>query len=92
VWTGQSLFAWHANSLIVPNEKLSDEQKKRVGYFVLHGGSWWLVNEGLPQMMNVATKMPVPIGEKIELVEGGQILLDKAEGGRLLLVQMVQGD
>lgn len=89
VWTGQSLYAWHANSLIVPNERLSDEQKKRVGYFVLHGGVWWLVNEALPQMMDAASKTPVPIGDKIALVEGSQILLDKNEGGRLLLVQMV---
>lgn len=92
VWTGQSLFAWHANNLIAPNEKLSEAQKKRVGYFVLHEGSWWLVNEALPQMMNAADKTLVPIGEKIELVDGGQILLDKNEGGRLLLVQMVPGE
>lgn len=92
VWTGQSLFAWHANSLITPNEKLGEAQKKRVGYFVLQGGSWWLVNEGLPQMMNAASKIPVPIGEKVELVDGGQILLDRNEGGRLLLVQMVAGE
>jgi len=48
VWTGQSLFLWYANNLIAPNERLTNDQKKRVGYFVLPNGTWWLVNEGLP--------------------------------------------
>lgn len=30
VWTGQSMFLWHSNSLIAPNERLTDIQKKRV--------------------------------------------------------------
>ena len=92
VWTGQSLCAWHANSRVVANEKLTPEQKQRVGYFVLHGGRWWLVNEALPGMMDAASKTPIAIGEKIELVDGAQILLDREEGGRLLLVQLVASD
>lgn len=89
VWTGQSLYWWHANNLIVPNEKLSEAHKKRVGYFVCHNDVWWLVNEGLPDLMDVATKSPVPIGGKIQLVDGAQILLDRNSGGRLVVVQMV---
>jgi DNA-binding helix-hairpin-helix protein with protein kinase domain len=45
VYTNQSFFKWHINRHIAPNEKLSDADKKRVGYFVQHAGSWWLVNE-----------------------------------------------
>lgn len=26
VWTGQSIYAWHANNLIAPNERLTPEQ------------------------------------------------------------------
>ena len=89
VWTGQSMFLWHANNLIAPNEKLSDEQKKRVGYFVFHQDVWWLVNERLPDLMEVATKTPIPIGGKLALVDGQQILLSKDDGGRLVVVQMV---
>lgn len=89
VWTGQSLFAWHANSIIAPNEKLSEDQKKRVGYFVQHQNVWWLVNERLPDMMDVTTKTPVPIGGKVELKDGLQLLLMKGDGGRLVVVQMV---
>ncbi|EIC23045.1 helix-hairpin-helix domain-containing protein [Thiorhodovibrio frisius] len=89
VWTGQSLFPWHANSRIAPNEKLTDDQKRRIGYFVLHHSRWWLVNEGLPDLLDVDSKTPVPIGGKLELKDGQQILLEKAQGGRLVVVQMV---
>ena len=92
VWTGQSLFHWHSNNLVAPNEKLTDEQKKRVGYFVLHNGSWWLVNEMLPDLLEIngATKTPIPVGGKVELTDGKQILLEKGDGGRLVVVQMVE--
>ncbi len=90
VWTGQSLFAWHANSMIAPNERLTPEQTKRKGYFVLHQDRWWLVNEDLPDLTDVTTKTPIPIGGKVELKEGAQILLSKQDGGRLVVVQMVE--
>jgi hypothetical protein len=91
VWTGQSLFPWHANSLVAPNERLTPAQRKRVGYFVLHEGVWWLVNENLPDLTDVtAGKSPIPIGDKVALVEGQQLLLSKGDGGRLVVVQMVQ--
>jgi serine/threonine protein kinase len=91
VYTNQSMFAWHANSLIVPNERLTDENKKRVGYFVFHNDQWWLVNERLPNLFDVThePKLHVKIGEKIELTEGKKILFSKEEGGRLALVQIV---
>ncbi len=92
VWTGQSLFAWHANSRVVPNEKLSASEKQRVGYFVWHQDTWWLVNERLPDLLNVSTKTPVPPGGQLELKDGLQILLERGEGGRLVVVQMVKVD
>ena len=90
VWTGQSLFAWHANNMIAPNERLTSEQTARKGYFVLHNDRWWLVNEGLTDLTDVTTKTVIPIGGKIELKNGVQILLSKQEGGRLAVVQMVE--
>ena len=89
VWTGQSLFLWHVNNLIAPNERLTQAQKKRVVYFVLHNGAWWLVNEGLADLMDVAAKTLIPVGGKIKLKDGLHILLAKGEGGRLIVVQMV---
>jgi hypothetical protein len=91
VWTGQSLFAWHANRLIAPNERLNPQQLGRVGYFVLHEGAWWLVNEGLPDLMDVQTRSNVAVGDRVQLQDGLQLLLSKDEGGRLGVVQMVQG-
>ena len=56
---------------------------------MLHQGVWWLVNEGLADLMDAATKTAVPVGGKLELKDGQQILLAKGEGGRLAVVQMV---
>lgn len=91
VWTNQSLFQWHANRLVAPNERLNESQRRRVGYFVLHGSAWWLVNEGLPDLMDAETKAVVPLGDKVELKDGLKLLLSKAEGGRLIVVQMAAG-
>ena len=90
VYTDQSLFLWHVNNLVAPNERLTDAQKKRVGYFVLHNGVWWLVNEGLPDLTDITTKTPIPIGGKVELKDGQQLMLAKGDGGRLAVVQMVE--
>jgi serine/threonine protein kinase len=91
VWDGQSLFPWHVNRLIFPNEKLTAAQKKRVGYFQLHQGDWILVNEGMPQMHDVNAKVDVPIGRHVKLTDGSQFLLSREEGGRLIQVQLVNG-
>lgn len=90
VWDGQSLFPWHVNRRVFPNEHLAPEQKKRVGYFQLHEGEWYLVNEGMPQLHEADAKRDVPIGGNIKLVEGGRILLSREDGGRLVQVQLVR--
>lgn len=91
VWDGQSLFPWHVSRKVFPNEKLTPDQKKRVGYFQLHQGEWYLVNEGMPQMQDVATKKDVPIGGNVKLTDGSQFLLSREDGGRLIQVQLVNG-
>nr|WP_233119921.1 hypothetical protein [Rappaport israeli] len=88
VYSGQSLFKWHADSNIFPNEKISAQDAKRIGYFVLHQGDWWLVNEGLPELYDVGNKSAVAIGDKVKLTDNAQILLQKGQGGRLIMVQM----
>jgi len=91
VWDGQSLFPWHVNRKVFPNVLLTRDQKKRVGYFQLHQGDWYLVNEGMPQMHDVANKKDVPIGGNVKLTDGSQFLLSREDGGRLIQVQLVNG-
>ncbi|MFJ5365081.1 helix-hairpin-helix domain-containing protein [Pectobacterium punjabense] len=89
VWNGQSLYAWHVNRLIAPNERTTPEQKKRVGYFVFHNDQWWLVNEGIEELMSLPDKQRIAIGDKLALTDGAQFVLSTQEGGRLVVVQLV---
>ena len=90
VYSGQSIFKWHSNKTIFPNEKLTEKNTKRVAYFILHNKDWYLVNENLPEMveLNKNGNKSIPLKGKIKLQEGVQIILEKGLGGRLLLVQM----
>jgi DNA-binding helix-hairpin-helix protein with protein kinase domain len=88
VYTNQSLFPWHTNRHVTPNERLSEDQKQRVGYFVQHQGIWWLVNERLPQCRDLTAGRDIPIGERVALSDGLQLLLSREDGGRVALVQM----
>lgn len=91
VYDGQSLFGWHQNRFIFPNEKLSGDDARRVGYFVVHQGDWYLVNERLSGMRDVSAGLDIPIGARVLLEEGARILLSPELGGRLLMVQMAGG-
>jgi serine/threonine protein kinase len=91
VYSGQSLFWWHVNRHVFPNERLTPAQRKRVGYFVQHNGAWWLVNETLPDLLDVQTKTRIAPGSKVELKDGTQLLFSKEDGGRLVVVQLVEG-
>lgn len=90
VYSNQYLYPWHVNRTVFPNEKLTAEQKKPVGYFVLHGGRWVLVNQQLPAMKDVTAGKDVPVGAMVELIDGMQLLLSPEDGGRLVQVQMVR--
>lgn len=89
VYNKQTLYKWHANRQISPNEKISAEDKKPVGDFHFFNNQWILINRRLPDMMDVREKKPIPIGGYVPLVDGAQILLDKGQGGRLIVVQLV---
>ena len=88
VWDGQSLFPWHADRTIHPNEHLADPLTRRIGYFQRHDGEWYLVNEGMTGMRDVTGDREIGIGQNVMLQEGGQILLSSAPGGRLVQIQM----
>jgi hypothetical protein len=91
IYHNQSLFPWHVERDLFPNESLNAELRKRVGYFLFHDQAWHLVNERLPQLMDVTadTKRLVPPGESIKIQDGQKLLLSREEGGRLVVVQMV---
>lgn len=92
VYSNQSLFAWHIDRTIVPNERLADQYKSRVGYFVLHQQRWFLVNERMPGLKDASTGDAIALGDKVELKEGLQLLTNAASpNGRLLHFQMVNG-
>jgi hypothetical protein len=89
VYHNQYLYWWHVNRNIAPNEKLTDEQRKPVGYFVFHQNEWHLINQRLPDLEDKTEGKKIAIGNDVILTEGKQILLSKEEGGRVIIVQMV---
>jgi hypothetical protein len=90
VYNNQYLYPWHINRNVSPNEKLSAEQKKPVGYFVFHENKWKLINQQLPDLEDKTEGKKIPINQAVELTDGKQILLSKADGGRLVIVQLVK--
>ncbi|MDR2170022.1 MAG: hypothetical protein LBP59_07770 [Planctomycetaceae bacterium] len=92
VFHGQRLYPWHVDRTIFPNEQLKDSQKKAVGYFQLHNGKWFLVNETLQGLKNITTNSPIPIKGNIELTEGLQLLLSPETTGRIINVKIVNGN
>ena len=89
VYNNQYLYEWHVNKNISPNEKLTAEQKKPVGYFVFHNNKWLLINQRLTDLEDKTEGKKIPINQAVELTDGKQILLSKKEGGRLIIVQIV---
>ncbi len=89
VYHNQYLYPWHVNRNISPNERLTPEQKKPVGYFVLHGGNWILVNQGMKSLKDVTEGKEIPINGSVTLTENKQILLSNEDGGRLIIVQLI---
>ena len=90
VYDKQTLYKWHSNNLVSANEKTSAEDKKPVGDFHFHNGQWILINRRLPDMYDVTDKKPIAIGGYVPLTDGRQILLDKGQGGRLIVVQLIK--
>ena len=91
VYSEQSLYQWHINRSIVPNEKLNSDQKKRVGYFLLHNGRWLLANEAIPELKSVSTQHTYRPGQYVELTDGLKLLVG-GDNGRLFVIQMVSGN
>jgi serine/threonine protein kinase len=91
VYDGLSLYPWHVNRFVFPNERLAEADRKRVAYVQRHGGGWVIVNAGLPGMRDVTAGREIAVGAAAALAEGAKILLSKENGGRLVQVQLADG-
>lgn len=89
VYDKQTLYRWHSNNLVSANEKTSDNDKRPVGDFHFYNGQWILINRRLPDMRDITDNKDIPIGGFVPLTDGRQILLDKSQGGRLVVIQLV---
>lgn len=89
VYNKQLLYMWHVNKYVSANEKTPAEQKIPVGDFHFHNGKWILVNRRLTSMYDKDNDKKIGIGEAVELSEGKKILLSTEDGGRLIIVQLV---
>ena len=94
IYSGQSLYKWHINRSIIPNERLTVTNRQRMGHFIFHNNQWLLVNERMPKLVSVQTdfnqSVPIEQGQSIVLKEGLQLLFAKGEkGSRLAIVQII---
>jgi len=89
VYSGKYLFQWHVNKNVITNEKLTDEQKVPVGYFSFFNNRWVLVNQKLSSLKDVSEDKLIPIGTMVELTDGKKLLLSNDEGGRILIITIV---
>jgi serine/threonine protein kinase len=90
VYNNQYLYEWHVNKNITPNERLPQEKRRPVGYFVFHQNKWLLVNQRLTDLVDKTENTKIEIGKSVELTDNKQILLTKEEGGRLIIVRLLR--
>ena len=90
VFEQQSLYKWHIDRNIFPNEKIKDCDRKPVGDFHFIKGKWWLVNRNIEKLVDVTTEPHVEIlkKQKVELTEGRKLLFSNNGNLRLAIVQM----
>ena len=91
VYNKQNIFRWHADTKVVPNEKISDENKLPVADFQIVNGRWRLINRRLEQMYEILPdkkRRKIDPGTSIELREGLIVLLSDTPSGRVIHVKL----
>ncbi len=83
------LYPWHVYRSVIPNEKLAQEYKTPVGYFVHHKNKWIFVNRQLTEMKDLSENKKIPTGSMVELKEGKQIVLSGKENGRVIYTKFL---
>ena len=90
VYNNQYLYPWHVDRTIFPNERLSDADKKPVGYFAFHKNKWIFINQTLKGLRDVTGQRQIEINDFVELKDGLQLLLSPEKNGRLVHVSLVE--
>ncbi|MBQ7585842.1 MAG: serine/threonine protein kinase [Desulfovibrionaceae bacterium] len=90
VYDKQSLYKWHTNRFMVPNEKIRVEDRKPVGDFHFFQGKWILINRSLSDMYDQNRAKKIEPGQYVELTSGQKILFDSKEGGRMAIVRVLE--
>jgi serine/threonine protein kinase len=88
VYNNSTLHQWHSNKNIIRNERLTNENKIRQGYFSFHNDKWVFVNEKLSGLKDLTEDREIPIGSMVELTNDKRLLLSKEEGGRVVIVSI----
>lgn len=88
VYNNSTLHYWHSDRNVIRNEKLTESQKQRVGYFSFFNGKWVLVNDRLSSLKDVTEDKEIPIGGMVDLTDGKKLLLSKEEGGRVVIISI----
>jgi serine/threonine protein kinase len=90
VYNNQYLYPWHVDRNIWPTERLSDPEKKPVGYFAFHEDKWIFINQTLSGLKDLGAQRLVKIGDFVELKEGTQLLLSSESSGSLVNVSLIK--
>lgn len=90
VYNNQYLYLWHVDRAIFPNERLSEAEKKPVGYFAFHKNRWIFINQALSGLKDVTNGRTVEINGYVELKDGLRLLLSPEKNGRLAHVSLVE--
>ncbi|MDR3204731.1 MAG: kinase [Deltaproteobacteria bacterium] len=91
VYNDQYLYLWHVKRNLFPNEKLSENEKKPVGYFSFFKKRWIFINQTLETLADITNgkQKPIAIGSYVEMVNGLQLRLSSEPNGRLVNVSLV---
>jgi len=88
VYNNSTLHFWHSDRNIIRNERLTDLQKVRVGYFSFHNNKWVFVNEKLTSLKDATNVKEMPIGSMVDITDGKKLFLLKEEGKRVVVISI----
>jgi serine/threonine protein kinase len=88
IYNNSTLHQWHSNRNVIRNEKLTDAQKARVGYFSYFNNKWVFVNEKLPSLKDLTEDKLIPMGSMGEITNEKRLLLSNEEGGRVAIISL----